>query len=251
MAQNPLPNVPHPPRSARLTPQRARAWAAAAGAGVAGTRLSSLDSSVMQDLLRFDRIGGPGPGLEVLEVMAAALRHGRSLGMVLEHDARQLLLTVFPRQKLAHCSLTLDGWKRIPLARLHVERVEPARREPPASETKLTSHHFALEPMLWDLALNGSRSDLLPEIEGSVGYRISPAADLSALRQSDMGATLAAAVSRLRRETSTLVDIESWPGFSRERAQRLLNGLYLNAALMVSRTHPSAVRDQARRDQAA
>lgn len=250
MAHDLPPTDPKPPRSARLTPQRARAWAAAAGAGVAGTRLSSLDSSVMQDLLRFDRIGGPGPGLEALEVMAAALRHGRSLCMVLEHDSRQLLLTVFPNQRLVHCSLTADGWKRIPLARLHVERVEPARREPPDADAKVSSHHFALEPVLWDLALKGSRSDLLPEIEGSVGYRISPAADLSALGLSDMGATLAAAVARLRRETSTLVDIENWPGFCRERAQRLLNGLYLNAALMVSRTHPSAVRDQAQRDQA-
>jgi hypothetical protein len=132
MADNPLPPTPKSPRSARLTPQRARAWAAAAGTGVAGTRLSSLDSSVMQDLLRFDRIGGPGPGLEVLEVMAAALRHGRSLCLLLEHDSRQLLLTVFPNQKLVHCSLTADGWKRLPLTRLHVERVEPARREPPA-----------------------------------------------------------------------------------------------------------------------
>jgi hypothetical protein len=115
----------------------------------------------------------------------------------------------------------------------------------------LTSHHFALEPVLWGLALSGSRSDLLPEIEGSVGYRISPAADLTALCRSDTGATLAAAVARLRRETSTLLDIESWPGFARERAQRLLNGLYLNAALMVSRTHPSAMREQTRRDPAA
>jgi hypothetical protein len=250
MADDLLPTAPQPPRSPRLTPQRARAWAAAAGAGVAGTRLSSLDSSVMQDLLRFDRIGGPGPGLEVLEVAAAALRHGRSLCVVLEHDSHQLLLTLFPNQKLVHCSLTADGWKRLPLSRLQVERVEPARREPPAADARMSSHHFALEPVLWDLALNGSRSDLLPEIEGSVGYRISPAAELTALHQTDPGATLAAAVARLRGDMSTLLDIENWPGFSRDRAQRLLNGLYLNAALMVSRTHPSAMRDLARRDRA-
>jgi hypothetical protein len=250
MAHNLLPTAPQSPSSARLTPQRARAWAAAAGAGVAGTRLSSLDSSVMQDLLRFDRIGGPGPGLESLEVMAAALRHGRSLCAVLEYDSRQLLLTVFPNQKLVHCTLTADGWKRLPLASLKVERVEPARREPPTAQAGTSAHHFELEPVLWDLALNGSRSDLLPEIEGAVGYRISPAAELTALCQSDRGATLAAAVARLRRETSTLVDIQSWPGFSRERAQRLLNGLYLNAALMVSRTHPSAMRDKTRRERA-
>ena len=31
-----------------------------------------------------------------------------------------------------------------------------------------------------------------------------------------------------------------WPGFDRERAMRLLNALYLQAGLIVSRTHPEA-----------
>lgn len=245
MDQDPNPVAPQSPRSARLSPERARAWAAAAGTGVAGTRLSSLDTSVMQDLLRFDRIGGPGPGLEALEVVAAALRHGRSLCMVLEHESREVVLTVFPNHKLVHCPLPADGWGRLHVGRLQVERVEPARREPPAAGAKPSTHLLALEPVLWDLALNGSRSELLPEIVGPVGYRISPAAELPGLHQRHQGATLAAAVARLRRDTSTLADIERWPGFDRERGQRLLNGLYLNAALIVSRTHPAASSERA------
>ena len=40
-----------------------------------------------------------------------------------------------------------------------------------------------------------------------------------------------------------LREIATWPGFDRERAMRMLNGLYLHAALMVSRTHPAAIND--------
>jgi len=249
MADTPPPADPQPLQSARLSPERALAWAAAAGTGVAGTRLSSLDSSLMQDLLRFDRVGGPGPGLEVLEVMAAALRHGRSLRLEMRHDARELVWTVFPNQKLFHCQLSADSLRSLHLNRLRVERVEPSRREPPAADSK-AAHTFELRPLLWDLALHGARSDLLPEIAGPVAYRISPAGDLSGLQQLEQGATLAAALARLRRETTALSGIEGWPGFARDRAQRLLNGLYLNSALMVSRTHPSAIQDLARRDRA-
>jgi hypothetical protein len=34
-----------------------------------------------------------------------------------------------------------------------------------------------------------------------------------------------------------------WPGFDRPRAMRMLNGLYLQAGLMVSRTHPVATNE--------
>jgi hypothetical protein len=245
MADTPPSAVPQNPFSPRLSPERALAWAAAAGVGVAGTRLSSLDTSVMQDLLRFDHVGGSGPGLEALEVMAAALRHGRSLRVEMSHDAREVVWTVFPNQKLFHCLLPARDRRRLSLSRLQVERVEPSRREPPAHEAR-TPHIFALAPMLWGLALNGSRSELLPEIAGSVAYRISPSGELATLQNVEMGETLAAAVARLRRETTALGEIERWPGFNRDLAQRLLNGLYLNSALMVSRTHPRAISDLAR-----
>ena len=52
-----------------------------------------------------------------------------------------------------------------------------------------------------------------------------------------------AAVFRLRRQTSSLREIAEWTGFDRSRAMRMLNGLYLQAGLMVSRTHPAAASD--------
>jgi len=249
MADTPPSPAPQVPRSVRLSPERALAWAAAAGTGVAGTRLASLDTSVMQDLLRFDRVGGPGPGLEALEVVAAALRHGRSLRVDMRHDALEVVWTVFPRQKLVHCTLPADSRRRLHVGRLRVERVDVARREPAAHGAR-TPHTFALVPVLWDLALSGSRGELLPEIAGPVAYRMAPSGALADLQQREHGATLVAAVHRLRGQTTALSDMERWPGFDRERAQRLRNGLYLNSALMVSRTHPRATSDLARHERA-
>jgi hypothetical protein len=40
-----------------------------------------------------------------------------------------------------------------------------------------------------------------------------------------------------------LRDISDWAGFDRERAVRLLNALYLQAGLMVSRSHPDAISE--------
>jgi hypothetical protein len=102
------------------------------------------------------------------------------------------------------------------------------------------AHYAPLAPLLWELALRGARAELLPEIAGQAAYRISPGVNLRAL---DLSGSLAVAVSRLRRETTNLREIALWPGFDRERAMRLLNALYLQAGLMVSRTHPAATNE--------
>ena len=94
--------------------------------------------------------------------------------------------------------------------------------------------------MLWELALRGSRDDLLPEIAGNAAYRIASGVDLRALK---LVGSMGAAVQKLQRQTSSLRDIAQWPGFDRQRAMRMLNALYLQAGLMVSRTHPAATQD--------
>jgi hypothetical protein len=38
----------------------------------------------------------PGEGLEMLEVMAAAVRHGRALLLHVEHEHRVIPVTLFP-----------------------------------------------------------------------------------------------------------------------------------------------------------
>lgn len=205
------------------------------------TRLASLSPSLLQDLRRFER---DGHGSELLSVLAASLRHSRALLIHLALDSHVIPLTVFPAERLAHGPLTGEQLAAAPLHALEVMQVEPALLSPPGPRNRLLAAEAAqytpLGPLTWDLALRGTRDTLLPELAGSAAYRVSPAADLGSL---NLSGTLAAAVLRLRRETSNLREIAQWPGFDRERAMRVLNALYLQAALMVSRTHPAATND--------
>ncbi len=212
--------------------------------GGATTRLSSLNPTLMQDLMRFDPSGPQDPGLEALEVLAAAVRHARRLRLHLEHESRVLPVTVFPAEHQVYCPLPMARLLESRLSELRVLHVEPAQLRPlgERDELPLGEPHLytALGPLLWELALRGSREELLPEIAGTAAYRVAPGADLGVL---ELSGTVAAAVARLRRETTNLREIAGWPGFDRARAMRMLNGLYLQAALMVSRTHPAATNE--------
>jgi hypothetical protein len=130
------------------------------------------------------------------------------------------------------------------LTDLRVMHVEPAVLKTPGHhDTALVADaqlYAPLGPLLWELALRGGREDLLPEIAGMAAYRIAPAVDLRGL---NLNGTMAAAVVRLKRATTNLREIAEWPGFDRARATRLLNALYLQSGLMVTRTHPAATSD--------
>lgn len=212
-----------------------------AGDGDVGTsRLSALNPSLAEDLMRFEQAGGSG-GLELLEVMAACVRHSRQLLLQLKSAERVLPLTVFPSERLVHCPLHIDLLLGSRLTELQVLHVEPAVLRPPGhrdiSLVADRDEYAPLGPLLWELAMRGARDELLPEIAGVAAYRIAPGLDLFGL---NLGGSMAAAVERLKRQTTNLREIAEWPGFDRVRAQRLLNGLYLQAGLMVSRTHPAA-----------
>jgi hypothetical protein len=211
-------------------------------ADAGATRLSSLNPSLVQDLMRFER--DPSESLDVLEVLAASLRHARPLLLHVQLERRVIPLTVWPADRQVLGPMRLAQLLALPLPDLRVLRVEPAPEhanpgessEPPLDEPP--QWVIPIGPLLWELALRGSRDALLPEIAGVAAYRVVPGADLQAL---DLIGSLASAVARLRKEATPLRDIAGWPGFDRERAMRLLNGLYLQAALMISRTHPSAI----------
>ena len=204
-----------------------------------GTRLSSLSPSLLADLVRFEKGRDP---IDVLEVMAAAMRHARRLTVHLQFDERVIPLTLFPQEGLVHCPVNLCEWPAGALQPLRVMHVEPAILRPPGDpERALVGErdlHHALAPLLWALALQGTRSELLTEIAGPAVYRVAPGLDISALPGN---ATLRAAVNRLRRQTSPLRELAEWPGLDRDRAARLLNALYLQAGLMISRSHPDAI----------
>lgn len=205
------------------------------------TRLSSLSPSLLQDLLRFER---EGRGSELLEVIAAALRHGKNLLIHLGLEAHVIPLTVFPVERLAHAPVPPEQLHALRLNALEVLQVEPALLEPPGGRERTLVAEAALYGPLgsltWALAMRGARDTLLPELTGSAAYRVTPGADLKGL---DLGGTLNAAIARLRRESTNLREMAEWPGFDRERAARLVNALYLQSSLIVSRTHPAATNE--------
>ena len=205
------------------------------------SRLSTLSPSLMLDLMRFEHEGQQSG---VIEILAACIRHARKLLLHLQAGERVLPLTVFPVEHLVHCPMPIEQFLALPLVDLSVLYVEPALLRPPGDRVQAmvgkAEHYSALGPVLWELALRGARGELLPEIAGQAAYRISPGLNLRTL---EMHGTLADAVARLKRETTNLREMAQWPGFDRERAMRLLNGLYLQAGLMVSRTHPAATNE--------
>lgn len=202
------------------------------------TAAVQLPSALLRDLRRG---GAEGQPTELLEVLAASMRHLRSLMVHLQNGEHVLPLTLFPRQRLAHCPLPLSELLRLPLRELQVLHVEPAVLRPPGDPqrtlVKALHLYHPLPQLSWALALRGARPGLLPEIAGHAAYRASPALDLRPL---PMDVLLRAAARRLQRQTTNLREMANWPGLNRERAARLLNGLYLQAGLIVSRSHPAA-----------
>lgn len=204
------------------------------------SRIASLSPSLRADLYRFEADGGSS---EVLEVVAACVRHAKRVTVHLQYGERVVPLTVFPDERLVHCPLAIPQLLADPLALL-VLHVEPALLRPPGNEDSgLVGEqrlHAPLAPLLWELAMRGARTDLLPEISGPAVYRVAPGLELGSL---PVSSTLLSAIYRLRRESASLREISEWAGMDRERAVRLLNALYLQAGLIVSRSHPDAIND--------
>ena len=206
---------------------------ARSASGVPSSLDPTLDHSLLQDLQRFDASTRSEPGLEVLEVVAASLRHGRALRLLVSHADLVLPLTVMPLERVVQAPLPLAQWDLLNWAGMKVLQVEPAVAQ------AHTEHQAPLGLVLWALALQGSRAQLLPEIAGPVAYRIAPSADFSGLHLTGL---LASAVARLRRQSTPLHEVSAWPGLDAERATRLLNGLYLQSGLIITRSNPAAVR---------
>ena len=205
------------------------------------TRLAQLSPSLRADLQRFEHDGNGG---EAVEVVAACVRHSKRVTIHLQCGERVVPLTVFPQERLVHCPMDINELVERYLPQLRVMHVEPALMRPPGDPIESlvgAAHlHHPLAPLMWQLALRGPRRELLPEIAGPAAYRVSPSLDSHSLPA--RGALLAT-IERLRRNSANLGEIASWPALDRERAARLLNGLYLQSGLIVSRSHPDAVRD--------
>ena len=181
---------------------------------------------------------------EPLEVMASCVRHGKRVTIHLRCEEFAVPVTLFPTEALLHCPEDLLEFVYTHLSSVSVLMVEPAMLRPPGADELPAAGapklHHRLTSVLWKLATRGLRRTLLPEIAGPAAFRIAPGLDVGGLA---LTTAEAAAVYRLRRESATVRTIAEWPGFDRLHAVCLLNGLYLQSGLIVSRSHPSAIRD--------
>jgi len=205
------------------------------------SRLNQLSPSLQADLQRAAQSGGVS---ETVEVIAACVRHSTRVIVYLQCAGRVLPLTVFPHERLVHCPMDLNEFIERHLAQARVMHLEPAVLRPPGDpERELigeSRQYHPLTPLLWELALRGPRRELLPEIAGPAVYRVAPSLEMATV---PAGGAIKSAIERLRLKAVPLAAIASWPAFDRERAARLLNALYLQAALIISRSHPDATRD--------
>ena len=208
--------------------------------GEVSSRLTQLSPSLQADLLKADQPGGVS---ETVEVVAACVRHSTRVTIYLQCAGRVLPLTVFPHERMVHCPMDMDEFMDRHMAQARVMHLEPAVLRPPGdSERELIGEsrlYHPLTPLLWELAMRGPRRDLLPEIAGPAVYRVSPSLDLASV---PVTGVIRSAIERLSVRALSLGGIAAWPAFDRERASRLLNALYLQSGLIVSRSHPDAAR---------
>ena len=197
-----------------------------------------LPTTLLAELRRLDATGSSA---DPLEVTAACVRHHEPALMCLQYEELVWPVTLFPTQMLYHSPRDLAQASRASLARLKLLSAEPPGVRPPGhwmhERVAQSQHYRPLLPLLWSLALDGPRPNLLTEIAGTAAYRALRSAEVEGV---SLGGALSSAAQRLRRETVSLREISRWPGMSVERASRLLNGLYLASSLLATRAHPAA-----------
>ncbi len=209
--------------------------------GTGASRPAELSASLWQDLwcatppggrsLRMPTapVGHSGRWRDVVEVLAASLRHAQALTLYLGGDTHVVPLTLYPLQRLVRCPLDHARFEALKLSALEVLHVEPALlREPQGAP---------LAPIGWVLAMRGPRREVLPELAGALACRRIPGLDL---QTPGLCGAVTVALERLGQESASVRTIATWPGMDAARAARLVNGLYLQGALIVSRTHPAA-----------
>lgn len=189
---------------------------------------SSLSPSLLQDLIRFSMQQGE---IELLHAVAASVRHGKPLSLSLQMGGAPLVASINPRLQIYRAPWNLCALLPSDLVELRLIRVEPESASvSPAANLRV--HVGPLRPLLWRLALFGPRQALLPEIAGSVRYRIAFGLSLAGLPVEPEWMPM---LQRLRSMPSSLDDLLAGGAGKRVTACRLLNAVYLQSGLMISR----------------
>jgi hypothetical protein len=201
-------------------------------------RSTLLSTTMMAEL---HRLRADTPQADVLEIVAACLRHQEAALLYLGLGPLVWPVTLFPAQQVYHSTRAAARVTPAQLATLRLVNVERAGLRPPGhfmhDRIAAAQEYQPLSELVTALALHGPRHALLADIAGRSAYR------LAAGRRDTLPVlpgALGSAALRLQHEATSLRDIAQWPGMSVERASRLLNALYLNRSLMVMRAHAAA-----------
>lgn len=191
---------------------------------------SALGPSLLSDLGRFaeDPLEA-----DLLPVVAASARHNSPLSLELDLGGTTCTLVLDPARQLYSCEVDLCALNDQALQQLRLVRVKSSTNE--SSDASPPLRLGSMRPLLWHLALRGAQQDLLPELAGSVRCRLTKAMALT-------GLPVDGTTKRFMRQMSgapvSLDDLMEGEQVSRVRVQRIWNALYLQSALMVSRSYP-------------
>jgi hypothetical protein len=196
---------------------------------------STLSGSLQRDVARF--LATPANG-ELLPVLAACVRHSRPITTILAHGECEVCLTLDPRMQMFACDLDLLALEEAQFRALSLQCVDDAIDLDALARSARAGR---LAKLLWRVAMEGNRDDILPEIGGPATYRISGGfrRGLVSLPQS-----LETVVTRLNGPPASLAELQQIAG-NGPLIQRLLNALYLDSALIVTRAGPRRPRNLA------
>lgn len=185
---------------------------------------STLSGTLQDDVARF--LASPDPS-DLLPVIAASIRHSKALALHLTLADGMLRLVTLPRMQAYACDRDLHAFFGPSMATLRLQRVDEGTH---AAIDVTGFHRGMLSDLVWQVALFGSRRQLLPEIEGTLAYRITG----RAFREAPVLPGIAEVLKRLSGAPARLEELTPW-GAPPDLAPRVLNALYLRSALIVTR----------------
>lgn len=200
--------------------------------GVVEAPRSQLGNSIWADLRRFE--ASPS-GFDLLVVVAACMRHVHSLDIHIRMRGQLEVLSVYPQAQSFRCALDLCSLPPSEMAALGLVHVEPVATwlEPEHGlQPSSTLRTGQLRLLLWLMALHGPRSALLPEIDEPARFRLAPGLDLLSL---PLDLALTQVLDKMHDKPLSVDELASDSALGRPGVVRLLNALYLQSGLIVTR----------------
>ncbi len=198
------------------------------------TYSSTLSPSLRSDLQRFaDDPAQNG----LLAALAASVRHARPLSLHVRSGGGEGLLSVFPREQLFRSFMDLSAMPLHEFVSLRLQHVDPAAPLDPLASGSLRVRRLEpLGPLLWRVATGGPTAELLPEIAGPARYRLSLGFSPRGLPIDPVALPI---LRCLREQPATLQELADATALGPDGARRLLNALYLQSGLMITRSLPT------------